>query len=112
MIVGEHELSGKFLKSFRADLDEAVLNRLVACGKLEPYSVEWDEAYHAASKPIWDLRDKARAHLWERYKKLWGKNATGSYFHPIHTLNREERMSIHRVGQKLALASRKKATKP
>jgi hypothetical protein len=105
MIIGEQELAGTYLKGFRKKLDEAVLNRLIACGKLEPYSVEWDEAYHEASKSIFALRDEARAHLWKRYKTLWGKNATGSYFQPAHTFNREERMSVYRVSQKLALAS-------
>ncbi len=108
MIVGDQELSGPYLNKFRKKLDEVVLARMIACGKLEPYSIEWDEIYHEASKPIWALRDEARSHLWDHYKKLWGKNATGSYFLPQHTLSREERMSVYRVSQVLAFKGTKK----
>ncbi len=93
------------LKDLRQRLDAAVLKRLKACGKLEPYSPEWDNAYHLASKPIFAICDEWRELLFAEYKKLWGQNASGSYFLPASALNREERMSVYRVTQKLALAA-------
>lgn len=86
----------------RARLDEAVLARLRACGTLEPYSTEWDEAYHEASKPIFAIQEEWRGLMRVEYNRIWGPNATGAYFLPAHALNREERMSVHRVGQMLA----------
>ena len=93
------------LKDLRQRLDAAVLERLKACGKLEPYSPEWDQAYHQASKPIFAICDEWREFLFAEYKKIWGQNASGSYFLPASALNREERMSVYRVTQKLALAA-------
>lgn len=86
----------------RARLDEAVLARLRACGTLEPYSTKWDEAYYEASKPIFAIKDEWRGLMREEYDRIWAPNATGAYFFPAHALDREERMSVHRVGQMLA----------
>lgn len=103
LAVGKAEVA-----QFRARLDAAVLARLRACGKLEPYSTAWDEAYYEASKPIFAIMDEWRGLMREEYNRIWGANATGSYFLPAQSLNREERMSVHRVGQMLAGEARPK----
>lgn len=100
----ETALSKKAVSDLRARLDEAVLARMQACGELEPYSEDWNTTYFEASKPINAIKDEWRDRLWLEYQRLWGKNASGSYFLPHSALSREERMSVHRVSQRLSLA--------
>lgn len=99
----ETALSKKAVSDLRTRLDQAVLARMKACGELEPYSEDWDLAYFEASKPITAIKDEWKDRLWLEYQRLWGKNATGAYFLPHSALSREERMSVHRVSQRLSL---------
>lgn len=85
---------------FDQRLDDAVLHRLQQVGELEPFTSDWDTAFHEASKPLFEVQQAIRDAAWAEYVRVWGKGATGSYFQCLTAS--EVRAAEYRVFQRLA----------